>query len=103
MQSFLTLVNGEVNIELTALNNFIEISVHDTGIGIADEVLEKISQNNFYTTNGTANESGTGLGLTLCNEFLRKNGSKLKINSKIWRWKYFSFKLPLQQECILVK
>ncbi len=93
--------NGKVFMELTGLNNFVEVCVRDTGIGMTEDVLAKIVQSNFYTTNGTANESGTGLGLMLCSEFLRKNGSNLVINSKHGVGSTFSFKLPLSQECIL--
>ena len=93
---------GEVKIEMREMNNFVEISVHDTGVGMTDETLQKISQNIFYTTNGTSNESGTGLGLMLCSDFLQKNGSNLLISSEYGKGSIFSFKLPLQQECMLL-
>lgn len=97
-----TVNNGEVVIESKEVNNFIEISVRDSGIGMTEDTLTKILQKNFYTTKGTANESGTGLGLMLCNEFLQKNNSILQIASQYGNGSTFSFKLPLQHECIFV-
>ncbi|MEP6584838.1 MAG: HAMP domain-containing sensor histidine kinase, partial [Ginsengibacter sp.] len=42
--------NGEVSVELIEMNNLIEVCIHDTGIGMTKDILEKISQNNFYST-----------------------------------------------------
>ena len=68
--------------------------VQDTGVGISEEALEKISRQNFYTTSGTACETGTGLGLLLCNELLAKNNSQLVIESVPGKGSRFSFLLP---------
>lgn len=73
----------------------VEIFVQDTGRGISPEALEKIHLNNYYTTKGTAGESGTGLGLMLCREFLVRNGGKLHIESQPGKGSVFSFQLPL--------
>ncbi|HEX8315187.1 MAG TPA: ATP-binding protein, partial [Flavisolibacter sp.] len=43
---------------------------------------------------GTSSETGTGLGLMLCNEFLSKNGSSLQIESAVGQGSLFSFTLP---------
>jgi two-component system, sensor histidine kinase and response regulator len=72
----------------------INFYVEDTGVGISEEALEKITRQNFYTTSGTASESGTGLGLLLCTEFLVKNNSRLEIESVPGRGSRFSFLLP---------
>jgi two-component system, sensor histidine kinase and response regulator len=93
-----TVANGEVNIDTKEDDGFIIISIRDTGIGMAPEVLEKILAKNFYTTKGTDNESGTGLGLMLCNDFLKKNGSVLRIKSEVEKGSTFSFRLALQTE-----
>ena len=60
----------------------------------AEEALEKINENDFYTTKGTASESGTGLGLMLCKEFLSRNGGQMHIESKVGEGSIFSFTLP---------
>ena len=72
----------------------VEVFVQDTGTGISPEALKKISSNDFYSTKGTANESGTGLGLKLCKEFMVRNGGQLYIESKPGKGSIFSFSLP---------
>jgi two-component system, sensor histidine kinase and response regulator len=85
---------GRVTIEAADLDTDIEISVSDTGVGMHRDVLDKISGNQFYTSKGTANESGTGLGLMLCKEFLKKIGSRMYIESEYGKGSTFSFVLP---------
>ena len=89
--------NGNIAIGLTQHSYFAEVYVQDTGMGISEEALQKISENNFYTTKGTASESGTGLGLMLCKEFLAKNGGQMHIESKPGKGSTFSFTLPLTE------
>ncbi|HVV06235.1 MAG TPA: HAMP domain-containing sensor histidine kinase, partial [Puia sp.] len=72
----------------------IDVTVKDTGSGMDEETLEKINQHTFYTTKGTAGESGTGLGLMLCKEFLSRNNSALRIGSELGKGSTFSFALP---------
>jgi two-component system, sensor histidine kinase and response regulator len=73
----------------------VEIFVKDTGMGISRETLDKINLSNYYTTKGTAGESGTGLGLMLCREFLVRNGGQLHIKSQPGKGSVFSFTLPV--------
>ncbi|HMK27735.1 MAG TPA: HAMP domain-containing sensor histidine kinase [Chitinophagaceae bacterium] len=72
-----------------------EIYVQDSGGGMTAEEINKINGQEFYTTHGTAQEQGTGLGLMLCKEFLVKNGSRLRIESEPGKGSIFSFALPL--------
>lgn len=85
--------NGVIEIGLNDLGPFAEIYVQDSGVGISSEALEKIRQKVFYTTTGTGSETGTGLGLMLCHEFLVKNGSSLQIESTVGEGSTFSFTL----------
>ncbi len=87
--------NGHITIGINQLSYFVEVYVEDTGTGISEEALRKINEGNFYTTRGTASESGTGLGLMLCKEFLTKNGGQMQIESKPGQGSTFSFTLPL--------
>ena len=84
---------GNVAIGVSEHPAFIEVYVKDSGTGISSEALQKINDKDFYTTNGTASESGTGLGLMLCKEFLELNGSQLHIESKPGAGSIFSFSL----------
>lgn len=77
--------------------SFVEIYVQDNGKGISPEEMDKINAHDFYTTNGTAQEQGTGLGLLLCKEFVARNGGKLRIESKPGVGSTFSFTLHTPQ------
>lgn len=85
---------GHIEIGFNDLGSFVEVYVHDSGVGISEEALDKIRQQIFYTTTGTSAETGTGLGLMLCHEFLARNGSRLQIESVVGRGSLFSFTLP---------
>ncbi len=86
--------HGTIEIGVNQLTSFVEVYVQDSGTGISREALLKINENNFYTTKGTASESGTGLGLMLCKEFLAKNGGQMHIESEMGKGSIFSFTLP---------
>lgn len=61
----------------------IETEIRDTGIGMEEEAIQKlfkIEQN--YMSKGTNNETGTGLGLILCKEFLNQNNGTIRVESQ---------------------
>ena len=75
--------------------DYIEVFVKDTGQGIPKDIQEKILQKNSnYTTYGTNNEKGTGLGLTLCKEMILNNGGKLWVQSEVEKGSIFYFTVP---------
>ncbi len=86
---------GHISLGINELSSFVEVYVQDTGTGITAEALEKIKSNNYFTTNGTASEGGTGLGLMLCKEFLAKHGGKMHIESEPGKGSTFSFTLSI--------
>ena len=86
--------NGNISIGVHEKKSFVEVYVQDNGTGISQDALLKINNNDFYTTRGTASESGTGLGLMLCKEYLARNGARLHIESKMGKGTVFSFSLP---------
>jgi two-component system, sensor histidine kinase and response regulator len=85
---------GRIEVGVLRRTPEVEIFVKDTGMGMSAESLEKIHQNNYYTTKGTAGESGTGLGLMLCKEFVIRNGGRLAIESEVGKGSVFMFTLP---------
>jgi two-component system, sensor histidine kinase and response regulator len=85
---------GSVSIEAREMRSHIEVMVHDTGTGISKEGLEKLMEQNYYTTRGTVGEAGTGLGLMLCKEFLSRNGGMMHVQSEPGKGSTFSFTLP---------
>lgn len=71
------------------------ISIQDFGTGIEEEQLKNIFQLKNYSTAGTANEIGAGLGLILCKEFVEQNLGEIWATSKKNEGSVFSFSLPL--------
>jgi two-component system sensor histidine kinase/response regulator len=86
---------GTIIVRLNNESPFCRVSIIDNGIGMDTEALTRIQENNYYSTNGTAKESGTGLGLMLSRDFLSKNGGDLLIESEPGKGSVFSFTLPL--------
>ncbi|MDM8553633.1 ATP-binding protein [Desulfococcaceae bacterium HSG7] len=75
--------------------NFHEITVSDTGVGISDENIAKLFRiDGHFSTYGTEKESGTGLGLILCKEFVEKNDGRLWVTSEDGQGSNFSFTVP---------
>jgi len=85
---------GKIKIGMHENCTIVEVYVQDNGTGISPEGLRKINGSDFYSTKGTASESGTGLGLKLCKEFMARNGGQLYIESKPGEGSTFSFSLP---------
>lgn len=85
---------GTIRVGYHRTGDSVEMFVKDTGMGIPPEALQKIQLNNFYTTKGTAGESGTGLGLMLCKEFIARNDGTLLIESEPGKGSTFTVTLP---------
>lgn len=82
-------------------DDFIAISVSDTGIGMNDEAKDKIFRiDKKHTTPGTANESGSGLGLLLCKDLVEKHNGRIWLESQVGKGTTFTFLLP-DKESIL--
>jgi len=92
-----TNLRGKIEIYTTVPSqaNFVAITVKDNGIGIQKSDVE-----NLFTievknsTKGTENETGTGLGLILCKDFVEKNGGELHVKSTVNKGSAFTFTLP---------
>lgn len=87
--------NGNITFDAKEKDEYIEISVKDTGKGIPQNIQEKLLQENSnYSTYGTNNEKGTGLGLSLCKEMVGNNGGRLWVESEIDKGSTFYFTIP---------
>jgi two-component system sensor histidine kinase/response regulator len=85
---------GEVTIGTRRVADGVNVYVRDTGRGLDIAQIKRIQSNSFHSTPGTNNESGTGLGLMLCKEFLTLNRSKLRVVTEKEKGAEFSFTLP---------
>lgn len=75
---------------------FAEISIKDNGVGIPCDIQSKlftISEN--VTTKGTEEETGTGLGLILCKEFVDKHKGEIWVESEVDKGSEFLFRIPI--------
>ncbi|MDQ1264858.1 MAG: hypothetical protein QG635_7 [Bacteroidota bacterium] len=87
---------GEVSVKSSPYNGkFIKVTVQDNGIGMDDRTLSKLFRiDTQITQHGTANETGTGLGLILCKELVEKNGGNISVESAPGKGTAFSFTIP---------
>ncbi len=73
---------------------FIEITIEDNGVGIKPKDITKLFRiSKSFSKPGTEKESGTGLGLILCKEFVTKHGGKIRAESQIDKGSKFIFSL----------
>ncbi|MBI4679670.1 MAG: hypothetical protein HY753_00265, partial [Nitrospirae bacterium] len=81
------------------LRDFIEISVADTGIGIAHEDMEKLFQPfQQLDTTLTKKYEGTGLGLNISKKFVELHNGKIWAESEIGKGSRFIFTIPVKHE-----
>jgi signal transduction histidine kinase len=88
---------GTIKIGARMTENNVTIEVTDNGIGISQENMQKIfGMSQGFSTKGTSNESGSGLGLVLCKEFTERNGGAITIESQLGVGTTFSLNFPRQ-------
>mgnify|MGYP000602151674 CR=1 FL=1 len=74
---------GTITLSSRSEGDFVTVSVKDTGKGIKKEDQDKLlKQDSHFTTYGTKNEKGSGLGLMLCKDFVELHGGKLWFESE---------------------
>lgn len=87
--------NGKVTVTAEEKEEFIEISVSDTGIGMNKKTLNNLFKiEHSHSVLGTEGERGTGLGLILCKELISNKGGNIWIKSKVGIGSDFTFTLP---------
>ncbi len=97
--------NGSITISVhrSPRTRFLEFSVQDTGIGIKKENLDKLFKiDSKYTSEGTAGERGSGLGLSLVHEIIEKHGGSIRVESEYGEGSNFIFTLPIASANILL-
>jgi two-component system sensor histidine kinase/response regulator len=86
--------NGHIWVGAKERASCVEIFVQDDGVGISAERQQQLFGDMFLTTKGTNSETGTGLGLRLCKDFLEKNGGRIAVKSQPGKGSTFTVTLP---------
>ncbi|WP_373278107.1 sensor histidine kinase [Prolixibacter bellariivorans] len=87
---------GKIRVSAKQNENQVTVSVSDNGVGIEKETIDKLFRIEYsYSTTGTASESGTGLGLLLCKEFIEMHGGKIWVESEPEKGSVFLLTLPI--------
>lgn len=87
---------GVVTITSAKHSDGVRLTVADTGVGIEPERLDQIfKMENIQATNGTDGESGSGLGLVLCKDFVKKNRGDIRVESEVNVGTRFIIDFPL--------
>jgi signal transduction histidine kinase len=87
---------GRIEIAAAPKDGLVEVSVSDTGVGIAPEDQEAVFEE--FRQVGTAEKKGegTGLGLTLCRKFVELHGGRIWVKSQVGAGSTFTFTIPLR-------
>lgn len=87
---------GRVTFRVNITDRLIDMSIEDTGVGIAQEELSKVFEKFFRSQDPRVQEqTGTGLGLALAQEVVRLHGGKIELESELNKGSTFSVLLPL--------
>lgn len=98
-----TLPGGTVTLDARSDGAEVEISVSDTGVGMPPGKIDDLFRlDRRTTTNGTAGERGSGLGLLLCRDLVERQGGTLAVTSVMDRGTTFRFRLPAAVEFVTV-
>lgn len=86
---------GSINVSAEQHNDFVNVSIQDNGKGMTEDVVQTLFRIDVsHTTLGTEKETGSGLGLMLCREFVKKNGGDIWVESKVSSGSKFTFSVP---------
>jgi two-component system sensor histidine kinase/response regulator len=90
-----TPVDGNISISAALKKDFWHVSVMDSGVGISvDDLAKVLNTSQHFSKEGTEKEAGTGLGLILCQDFIKKNNGELWVKSTLGKGSSFMFSLP---------
>jgi PAS domain S-box-containing protein len=88
---------GKIDVNAIVKNDRVEISVSDTGVGMTRETIDKLFKiETSFTSRGTENEKGSGLGLLLCKDFVEQHGGTICAESVLGKGSKLIFSIPLR-------
>lgn len=83
-----------ISISNQVINGRCQFYIKDTGVGISKENQEKLFKDSSFTTIGTTNEKGTGLGLNICKDLVELNHGRIWVESSLNMGSKFYVELP---------
>lgn len=87
--------NGSIVIRAIQESDVVKVIVSDTGIGMSEEALDKLFvRGQYFTTHGTNSEKGSGLGLLLVKDFVKRNKGRLEVSSEMGKGTTFTVLMP---------
>jgi len=87
---------GSVTIIIKLMDDDVEVTVKDTGIGIPEDAQDKIFTRFYqYDASSTRKYGGTGIGLAIAQDIMRLHGTRITVRSKVGEGAEFRFVLPL--------
>ncbi len=89
---------GRIEVGAVPKDGFVEVSVSDTGVGIAPEDQEKVFEEFRQVGTPDKKVEGTGLGLTLCRKFVELHGGRIWVKSELGAGSIFKFTIPMHRE-----
>jgi signal transduction histidine kinase len=88
---------GRIEVQVAPKDGLVEVSVSDTGVGIAPEDQEKVFEEFRQVGTAAKKVEGTGLGLTLCRKFVELHGGRIWVKSEVGVGSTFTFTVPVRQ------
>lgn len=85
---------GLITLSITIEGNNTILYIEDNGVGISEANQKKLFELETFTTKGTNNEQGTGLGLLLCKDFIEKNKGAIWVESELDKGSKFCIQIP---------
>ncbi len=73
---------GEVSVSAEKINDKVEVSINDNGVGMTNDQIKKLFENAGVSTDGTNKEKGTGFGISICKELVEKMGGSIRVESE---------------------
>jgi PAS domain S-box-containing protein len=89
-----TPAGGRVDVRAMQTDGSVEVSVSDTGVGIAPEDYDAVFEEFRQVGTSAAKYEGTGLGLALCRKFLELHGGTIWVKSQVGSGSTFTFTIP---------
>jgi signal transduction histidine kinase len=88
---------GRIEVRAARVDGFVEVSVSDSGVGIALEDQEAVFEEFRQVGASAAKQEGTGLGLALCRKFVELHGGSIRVTSEVGKGSTFTFTIPVDR------